>query len=94
MRSSSGKARPLSGTVRAPGDKSISHRSMIFGAMAEGKTEVTGLLEGDPLFHCQHSYGVLLSILILPMTWLCQCVKYFHSIIHKFRFNFPIRKQS
>lgn len=46
MRSSSGKAKPLSGTVRAPGDKSISHRSMIFGAMAEGITTVTGLLEG------------------------------------------------
>ena len=37
---------PLTGTVRAPGDKSISHRAMIFGAMADGTTEVTGLLEG------------------------------------------------
>ena len=46
MRSSSGLSNPLSGTVRAPGDKSISHRSMIFGAMAEGTTHVTGLLEG------------------------------------------------
>ena len=46
MRSSSSKSQGLSGTVRAPGDKSISHRSMIFGAMAEGTTQVTGLLEG------------------------------------------------
>ena len=46
MRSSSRQSQALSGTVRAPGDKSISHRSMIFGAMAEGTTEVTGLLEG------------------------------------------------
>ena len=46
MRSISGKSKPLSGTVRAPGDKSISHRAMIFGAMAEGTTYVTGLLEG------------------------------------------------
>ena len=46
MRSSSGSSKPLSGTVRAPGDKSISHRALIFGAMAEGTTEVTGLLEG------------------------------------------------
>lgn len=46
MRSSSKTAKPLSGTVRAPGDKSISHRSMIFGAMADGTTNVTGLLEG------------------------------------------------
>lgn len=38
---------PLNGTVRAPGDKSMSHRSMILGAMATGVTEVEGLLEGD-----------------------------------------------
>ena len=37
----------LNGVVRAPGDKSMSHRSMIFGAMATGVTEVEGLLEGD-----------------------------------------------
>ncbi|NBW07270.1 MAG: 3-phosphoshikimate 1-carboxyvinyltransferase [Caulobacteraceae bacterium] len=37
----------LTGTVRAPGDKSMSHRSMILGAMATGVTEVEGLLEGD-----------------------------------------------
>jgi 3-phosphoshikimate 1-carboxyvinyltransferase len=37
----------LIGTVRAPGDKSMSHRSMILGAMASGVTEVEGLLEGD-----------------------------------------------
>lgn len=36
----------LAGTVRAPGDKSVSHRAMIFGAMAHGTTTVTGLLEG------------------------------------------------
>ncbi|WP_288759692.1 3-phosphoshikimate 1-carboxyvinyltransferase [uncultured Brevundimonas sp.] len=37
----------LSGRVRAPGDKSMSHRSMILGGMASGVTEVEGLLEGD-----------------------------------------------
>ncbi|WP_371396760.1 3-phosphoshikimate 1-carboxyvinyltransferase [Fretibacter rubidus] len=37
---------PLRGTVRAPGDKSVSHRAMIFGAMATGTTTVAGLLEG------------------------------------------------
>ncbi len=44
------KARPgaaLRGEIRAPGDKSISHRSLILGAMARGETRVTGLLEGD-----------------------------------------------
>lgn len=37
----------LRGTVRAPGDKSISHRSMILGALASGTTTIEGLLEGD-----------------------------------------------
>jgi 3-phosphoshikimate 1-carboxyvinyltransferase len=36
----------LSGTIRVPGDKSISHRSVMLGAIAEGVTEVTGFLEG------------------------------------------------
>jgi 3-phosphoshikimate 1-carboxyvinyltransferase len=38
---------PLRGRVRAPGDKSISHRSLILGAMATGATEISGLLEGE-----------------------------------------------
>jgi 3-phosphoshikimate 1-carboxyvinyltransferase len=38
---------PLRGRVRAPGDKSISHRSLILGALARGTTEIEGLLEGD-----------------------------------------------
>ena len=39
----------LSGEVRAPGDKSISHRALILGAMATGVTEIDGLLEGDDI---------------------------------------------
>lgn len=39
--------RPLRGVVTAPGDKSISHRALILGAMATGVTEIEGLLEGD-----------------------------------------------
>ena len=38
---------PLSGTADVPGDKSISHRSLILGAMAVGETRITGLLEGQ-----------------------------------------------
>ncbi len=38
---------PLGGTVRVPGDKSISHRAVMFGALAVGETRVTGLLEGE-----------------------------------------------
>ncbi len=37
----------LQGQVRVPGDKSISHRSIMLGAIAEGVTHVTGFLEGD-----------------------------------------------
>ncbi|NDU89363.1 MAG: 3-phosphoshikimate 1-carboxyvinyltransferase [Ferrovum sp.] len=37
----------LTGTIRVPGDKSISHRSIMLGALAEGVTEVTGFLEGE-----------------------------------------------
>ncbi|MBV8775996.1 MAG: 3-phosphoshikimate 1-carboxyvinyltransferase [Alphaproteobacteria bacterium] len=38
---------PLTGTVRVPGDKSISHRALMLGALAVGRTEITGLLEGE-----------------------------------------------
>ena len=37
----------LNGLVRAPGDKSMSHRALILGAMATGVTDIEGLLEGD-----------------------------------------------
>lgn len=37
----------LTGVAEVPGDKSISHRSLIFGAMAVGETRITGLLEGE-----------------------------------------------
>lgn len=37
----------LAGAARVPGDKSISHRALIFGALATGITRVTGLLEGE-----------------------------------------------
>lgn len=40
-------AGPLKGRVKAPGDKSISHRSLILGLLAVGETRVEGLLEGD-----------------------------------------------
>jgi 3-phosphoshikimate 1-carboxyvinyltransferase len=38
---------PLTGVASVPGDKSISHRALIFGAMAVGETRITGLLEGQ-----------------------------------------------
>ena len=44
---SSAPAAPLSGAVRVPGDKSVSHRALMFGALAVGETVITGLLEGE-----------------------------------------------
>ena len=44
---SSTKCGPLRGEAAVPGDKSISHRALIFGAMAVGETKITGLLEGQ-----------------------------------------------
>ncbi len=41
------KSSGLNGTAHVPGDKSISHRSLILGAMTKGETKVTGLLEGQ-----------------------------------------------
>jgi 3-phosphoshikimate 1-carboxyvinyltransferase len=43
----SGTAAALNGRMRAPGDKSVSHRALILGALAVGRTRVTGLLEGE-----------------------------------------------
>lgn len=41
------KCGPLKGEANVPGDKSISHRSLILGAMAVGETKISGLLEGE-----------------------------------------------
>ncbi len=42
---------PLSGKVRVPGDKSISHRALILGALAVGETRISGLLEGEDVLN-------------------------------------------
>jgi 3-phosphoshikimate 1-carboxyvinyltransferase len=42
-----GPARSLKGDFTVPGDKSISHRAVMFGALADGTTEINGLLEGE-----------------------------------------------
>jgi len=43
----SARAKALTGNIRVPGDKSISHRALMFGALAIGRSQVTGLLEGE-----------------------------------------------
>ncbi len=40
-------AAPLRGTITVPGDKSISHRALMFAALAIGRTTITGLLDGE-----------------------------------------------
>lgn len=40
-------AERVAGEVTVPGDKSISHRALMFGALAQGRTHVTGFLEGE-----------------------------------------------
>ena len=45
------KSADLSGHIRIPGDKSISHRSLMFGALASGQTRISGLLEGEDVIH-------------------------------------------
>ena len=55
--SQSGPAKPasahvsstLSGAVRMPGDKSVSHRALMLGGLASGETRISGLLEGDDI---------------------------------------------
>lgn len=41
--------KPLNGHLRLPGDKSISHRALMFGALANGDTVIEGLLEGEDI---------------------------------------------
>ena len=45
------KSGPLKGRVRVPGDKSISHRALMLGALAVGETVITGLLEAEDVMN-------------------------------------------
>ena len=47
MKLTAARSGPLTGEAAIPGDKSCSHRALIIGAMAEGETRVSGLLESD-----------------------------------------------
>ena len=50
---------PLSGKVRVPGDKSISHRALILGALAVGESRISGLLEGEDVLNTAKSMRAL-----------------------------------
>lgn len=45
------KSGPIKGITQVPGDKSISHRALMFGALTEGETMISGLLEGEDVLH-------------------------------------------
>ncbi|MDI6816740.1 MAG: 3-phosphoshikimate 1-carboxyvinyltransferase [Actinomycetota bacterium] len=53
------KAHNLKGTIQVPGDKSISHRSIMFGALAESVTHVTGFLAADDCISTMHCFEAL-----------------------------------
>ena len=50
---------PLTGKVRVPGDKSISHRALILGALSVGQTTISGLLEGEDVLNTAKSMQAL-----------------------------------
>src|SRR5699024_10790219 len=55
----------LTGTITVPGDKSISHRAVMFGSLAYGKTIVKGLLTGDDCLNtieCFRKLGVTIHL--------------------------------
>lgn len=57
-------AQRLTGQIQVPGDKSISHRSLLLGALAEGETVIEGLLTGDDprsTAHCLRLLGAQIS---------------------------------
>ncbi len=49
----------LTGKVSVPGDKSLSHRALIFGALATGTTRITGLLEGEDVLNTARALTAL-----------------------------------
>ncbi|HEY9842032.1 MAG: 3-phosphoshikimate 1-carboxyvinyltransferase [Candidatus Sericytochromatia bacterium] len=54
----------LQARLRVPGDKSLSHRSLIFGALAQGKSEISGLLESEDVhstWRCLEGLGARIS---------------------------------
>src|ERR1700749_819212 len=53
------RAGPLGGTARVPGDKSISHRALILGALTVGETKIMGLLEAEDVLNTAKAMSAL-----------------------------------
>jgi len=65
----------LSGTARVPGDKSISHRSFMFGGLAAGETRITGLLEGEDVMRTGEAMKAMGATIRKDAdTWIIQGV--------------------
>lgn len=62
----SARCGPLTGRVRVPGDKSISHRALLLGALATGRTHITGLLEAEDVINTARAVTALGS----PARWI------------------------
>ncbi|MBO6796051.1 3-phosphoshikimate 1-carboxyvinyltransferase [Maricaulis sp.] len=56
---SASRSKPLHGDFAAPGDKSISHRSLIFGGLANGNTQIEGLLESEDVINTAKAIAAL-----------------------------------
>ncbi len=68
----------LTGSVAAPGDKSISHRALILGAMADGETRIEGLLESDDVLRTAEAIGAFGTTAVreAPGTWIIRGTKW------------------
>ncbi|HLX88994.1 MAG TPA: 3-phosphoshikimate 1-carboxyvinyltransferase, partial [Acidimicrobiales bacterium] len=59
---------PLTGTVRVPGDKSVSHRALLLAALARGRSEVRGLSDGDDVARTAAAVAALGARVDLPVV--------------------------
>ena len=67
---------PLAGEARVPGDKSISHRAVIFAAMAEGTSRLTGVLDSQDVrssIGAVHALGAAPDLAVQPDGSLAPC---------------------
>lgn len=67
------KSSPLEGLARIPGDKSISHRSLMFGALAEGETMISGLLTGEDVINTANAMRALGATITDSKDGLWRC---------------------
>ncbi|WP_420407503.1 3-phosphoshikimate 1-carboxyvinyltransferase [Hoeflea sp.] len=69
------RSQALTGDIRIPGDKSISHRSFMFGGLASGETRITGLLEGEDVINTGKAMSAMgASIRKEGETWIIRGV--------------------